>query len=171
LKPIFISILMSLILIASVAEARELKPYQGDATPPLLLKDLAGKTHKLDDYRGRVVLVNFWASWCPPCRAEMPSMQRLQEKLAGKPFTILAVDMGEAPDVVNAYIKTVNTDFTVLLDSDGHALKSWKVFAFPTSYVIDGDGKIRYALFGSTEWDATETMQKISDLMPSTTPK
>jgi len=170
LKNICLSILLSLALATSVAQARELKPYQGGATPPLALKDLAGNTHKLEDYRGRVVLVNFWASWCPPCRAEMPSMQRLKEKLAGKPFTILAVDMGETPDVVSAYIKTVHTDFTVLLDSDGHALKSWKVFAFPTSYVIDGTGRIRYALFGSTEWDEAETLQKINDLLPSATP-
>lgn len=170
MKHICLSIVLSLALVTGAAQARELKPYQGGATPPLALKDIAGNMHKLEDYRGRVVLVNFWASWCPPCRAEMPSMQRLKEKLAGKPFTILAVDMGETPDVVSAYIKTVHTDFAVLLDSDGHTLKNWKVFAFPTSYVIDATGKIRYALFGSTEWDEADTLQKISDLLPSATP-
>lgn len=170
MKHICLSFLLGLALVTGIAQARELKPYQGGATPPLALKDLAGNTHKLEDYRGRVVLVNFWASWCPPCRAEMPSMQRLQTKLTGKPFTILAVDMGETPDVVSAYIKTVHTDFAVLLDSDGHALKNWKVFAFPTSYVIDATGRIRYALFGSTEWDEADTLQKISDLLPSATP-
>ena len=170
MKHICLSILLGLALVTGAAQARELKPYQGGATPPLALKDIAGNLHKLEDYRGRVILVNFWASWCPPCRAEMPSMERLKEKLAGKPFTILAVDMGETPDVVSAYIKTVHTDFAVLLDSDGHTLKNWKVFAFPTSYVIDATGKIRYALFGSTEWDEADTLQKISDLLPSATP-
>ena len=170
MKHICLSILLGLALVTGAAQARELKPYQGGATPPLALKDIAGNLHKLEDYRGRVILVNFWASWCPPCRAEMPSMQRLKEKLAGKPFTILAVDMGETPDVVSAYIKTVHTHCAVLLDSDGHTLKNWKVFAFPTSYVIDATGKIRYALFGSTEWDEADTLQKISDLLPSTTP-
>lgn len=170
MKDLYVLMLLSLILITGTTHARDLKPYQGDATPPLLLKDLAGKTHKLEDYRGRVVLINFWASWCPPCRAEMPSMQRLKEKMAGKPFSILAVDMGETPAVVNAYLKTLNTDFTILLDSDGHALKTWKVFAFPTSYVVDGTGKIRYALFGATEWDEADTMKKISDLLPPATP-
>ncbi|OIQ72878.1 thiol-disulfide oxidoreductase ResA [mine drainage metagenome] len=170
MKHICLSILLGLALVTGAAQARELKPYQGGATPPLALKDIAGNLHKLEDYRGRVILVNFWASWCPPCRAEMPSMERLKEKLAGKPFTILAVDMGETPDVVSAYIKTVHTDFAVLLDSDGHTLKNWKVFAFPTSYVIDATGKIRYALFGSTEWDEADTLQKISDLLPTATP-
>jgi thiol-disulfide isomerase/thioredoxin len=153
LKNIISATVLCLLLTTSFVQARELAPYQGGATPPLVLKDLAGKTHKLEDYRGRVVLINFWASWCPPCRAEMPSMQRLKEKMAGKPFTILAVDMGEEADVVTAYIQTLKTDFAILLDSDGKTLKSWKVFAFPTSFVLDAEGNIRYSLFGATEWD------------------
>ena len=164
-------LLLCLMLATSTAQARELKPYQGGATPPLALKDLSGKTHKLEDYRGRVVLVNFWASWCPPCRAEMPSMQRLKEKMAGKAFTILAVDMGEPAAVVNTYLKEIHTDFSILLDTDGHALKAWKVFAFPTSYVIDSKGQIRYALFGPVEWDEADTVQKISDLLPLAAPQ
>lgn len=166
MKIILSATLLILILSTGFAQARDLAPYQGDDTPALILKDLAGKTHKLEDYRGRVVLLNFWASWCPPCRAEMPSMQRLKEKMAGKPFTILAIDMGEEAEVVSAYVNTLKTDFTVLLDSDGKALKSWKVFAFPTSFVLDGNGKIRYSLFGATEWDEADAVQKINSLLP-----
>lgn len=169
MKTLAIWLSLALILATTHTHARELKPYPDIVTPPLTLKDLSGKTHRLDDYRGQVVLVNFWASWCPPCRLEMPSLQRLKSKMAGKPFTILAVDMGETPKVVNSYIKTMHTDFTVLLDSDGHALQAWKVFAFPTTFIIDGSGKIRYALFGGAEWDDADIMQKITALLPDAT--
>ena len=75
--------------------AGELKPYTGPALPDFTLNDMQGKAHRLSDYRGKVVLLNFWATWCPPCIKEMPSMQRLQAQLAGQDFTILAVNMGE----------------------------------------------------------------------------
>lgn len=167
MKKTFLLALLGWVMVLGTVEARELQPYKdGGATPPLVLKDLSGKTHNLKDYRGQVVLINFWATWCPPCRAEMPSMQRLKEKMAGKPFVILAVDMGEPEDVVRTYIREIKTDFTVLMDKDGRALKAWKVFAFPTSYVIDKDGKIRYGLMGHIEWDEAGTVDKITGLLP-----
>lgn len=166
MNKLFLLIVLGCMVLLGSAQARELQPYKGGATPPLILKDLNGKTVNLKDYRGQVVLINFWATWCPPCRAEMPSMQRLKEKMAGKPFAILAVDMGETQDVVRAYIREIKTDFTVLLDKDGHALKAWKVFAFPTSYVVDAQGKIRYGLFGASEWDEAGTVEKITRLLP-----
>ena len=156
-----------LMLALGAVQARELQPYRGAATPPLALHDLNGKLHDLQDYRGRVVLVNFWATWCPPCRAEMPSMRRLNEKLAGRPFTILTVDMAETPQEVSAFLKEVNLDFTVLMDRDGKALKQWKVFAFPTSFLVDPEGKIRYAVFGTTEWDEAEAIAKVNELLPA----
>ena len=166
MKKLFLLVVLGCVVLLGSAQARELQSYKGNATPPLNLKDLNGKTVNLKDYRGRVVLINFWATWCPPCRAEMPTMQRLKEKMAGKPFAILAVDMGETKDVVNAYIREIKTDFIVLLDKDGDALKAWKVFAFPTSYVVDAQGKIRYGLFGATEWDEAGAVEKITGLLP-----
>lgn len=161
-------VLSGLVLFAPV-HARELQVYKGSDTPPLALKDLNGKTHDLKQYRGKIVLINFWATWCPPCRAEMPSMQRLKDKMAGKPFVILAVDMGETEAEVKAYIRQIKTDFTVLLDKDGRALKTWKVFAFPTSYVVDAQGRIRYGLYGASEWDAADKIQKITEMLPTAT--
>ncbi len=154
------------LLLFAPAQARELKPYAGGATPPLALRDLNGKPRNLADYRGRVVLVNFWASWCPPCRAEMPSMERLQQKLAGKPFTVLAVNMGESEEAVRTFLKEIPVSFPILMDKDGAALKRWKVFAFPTSFVVDPQGRIRYALFGPTEWDHPDPLGKITKLLP-----
>ena len=81
------------------AMATELKPWTGGAAPALALEDLSGKPHDLAAYRGSVVLVNFWATWCGPCRDEMPSIERLRTSLAGRPFTVLAVNVGESPRV------------------------------------------------------------------------
>ena len=166
MKNLLIGAVLAGLALLGTAHARELQQYKGGATPPLVLKDLSGKTHDLKQYRGKVVLINFWATWCPPCRAEMPSMQRLKAKMAGKPFVILAVDMGETEGEVKAYIRQIKTDFTVLLDKDGRALKAWKVFAFPTSYVVDAQGKIRYGLYGASEWDAADKVKKITQLLP-----
>ena len=167
MKNLLIGAVLSGLTLLGTAEARDLQAYKGGAAPPLVLKDLSGKTQDLKQYRGKVVLINFWATWCPPCRAEMPSLQRLKAKLAGKPFVILAVDMGEAEPQVKAYIREIKTDFSVLLDKDGRALKAWKVFACPTSYVVDAQGKIRYGLYGASEWDASDKVEKITQLMPS----
>jgi thiol-disulfide isomerase/thioredoxin len=147
---------------------RGLNPYTADPTPStLLLPDLEGRMHDLSDYRGRVVLVNFWASWCPPCVHEMPSLQRLKHKLSGQPFTILAINMAEDDRIVRTFLRDkVRVDFTVLLDADGETLKRWKVFVFPTSFVIGPDGSIRYGAYGELPWDEEPALGIIQALLP-----
>ena len=157
----------------SAANAKELKLLTPRAAPgALALLDLDGKPHTLADYKGRVVLINFWASWCPPCRAEMPSMQRLKDAMKNEPFSILAVNMAETETEVRQFLKDIKDmkdaklDFTILMDKDGKALKEWKLFVFPTSYVLDAEGKLRYSLLGSVEWDESDTLKKIEALLP-----
>ena len=101
-----------LLLNLACAAAGQLEPYRGFAqTPALSLEDLGHKLHTLQDYRGRVVLVNFWASWCGPCVVEMPSMQRLQNAMTGKPFTLLAVNVEESPGTVWKFAAKVKIRF------------------------------------------------------------
>jgi len=151
---------------AALAAGGELKPWGGGATPPLVLRDLKGKEHRLSDYRGKVVVLNFWATWCDPCRQEMPSMQRLQDRLVGKPFAILAVDYGEGPARIGEFLKKVPVRFTVLLDRDTSAATAWKVRVLPTTLVLDPEQRIRYSVIGDLEWDSPAVESTMRKLMP-----
>lgn len=155
---------VSLLLIASypcLADS-ELKPFTGE-TPPLALSSLDGGHVDLGDLGGKLVLVQFWATYCTPCRVEMPSMNRLQARM-GDDFEILAVNMGEPEDEVRRFVKEVGPEFTILLDHDGTALRRWKVFAAPATFVVDPGGSIRYTLFGATEWDSDAMIASLTAL-------
>jgi thiol-disulfide isomerase/thioredoxin len=156
-----------ILVLASAAQAAELRPWTGDAAPPpLALKDLQGREHRLADYRGQVVLVNFWATWCEPCREEMPAMQRLQQRLAGKPFVVLAVDFGEGEPRVKGFLEKLPLPFTFLLDRDGSAARAWRVRVLPVSFLIDPDQKIRYSAVGDAAWDSPGIEQAVRGLLP-----
>ena len=146
---------------------KALRPHKGDSKPPeLRLTTSNNSILDIKDFKDTVILVNFWASWCPPCVHEMPSMQRLQNSFSRDDFIIFGVNMAEEKSVISQFLKNkVSVNFPILMDSDGTALKRWSVFAFPTSYVIDKKGQIRYSLFGSIEWDDQETISIIKNLI------
>ena len=130
-------------------------------------KDLDGKTRSLSDYRGKVVLVNFWATWCPPCRREMPSLERLNQKLQGEPFIILAVDQWESYDLVFAFTGQLDPQptFPILFDSKSQASKQWDVKGLPASFIVDKQGRVVYRAMGGREFDHPEIEQLIRKLL------
>ena len=145
--------------------AGELKPWGSGATPPLALQDLAGSLHSLERYKGKVVLVNFWATWCEPCRAEMPSMDRLRSSLAGKPFEVLAVNLAEPLSRIEKFAATVPVGFPLLRDSDGAASKAWKAKLLPASFLIGRDGRIRYVAYGELDWSSDAVRERVAELL------
>lgn len=157
--------IVSSLLLSGLVCAAELKEIPARPAAPLVLPSLAGGSLDIKGLKDQVVLVNFWAVWCPPCRKEMPSMGRLAERFAGQQFTLLGVNAGDSSNEINAFLKQVPVNFPIVLDENGNSLKPWQVFAFPTSYVVDKRGNIRMGLFGSIEWDAPETIARIEALI------
>lgn len=147
----------------AVKETGQLLRYKTPLTPKnFTLKDISDNDHSLNQYKGKVVLVNFWASWCPPCIHEMPSMSLLNSAYDDADFTILAINLGEPPEAIKQFIKTYPVNFTVLLDPLKQLPKQWKVFAYPTSFLLDKKGDIRYSVAGGIEW-GTDDVKVIID--------
>jgi peroxiredoxin len=111
--------------------------------PELALESLAGRTESLVDYHDQVVLVNNWATWCPPCKAEMPTLAAYYNKHADEGFMIVAVEAGEPRDQVQAFADQLKLPFAVWLDPNGAALKAFNNPSLPNSYVIDRSGTVR----------------------------
>jgi thiol-disulfide isomerase/thioredoxin len=150
--------------LAGAVHAGELRPWTGGATPALVLKDIQGREHRLADYRGKVVLVNFWATWCEPCREEMPSLERLRQRLGGS-LVVLAVDYGEGEARVGEFLARVPVGFPVLLDRDMAVSRAWKARALPTTFVVDSAGTIRYSAIGELDWSAPAIEAEVRKLL------
>lgn len=138
----------------------------GRPAPDFALPDLDGTLRRLSDYRGKVVLLNFWSTWCTPCRTEMPSMQRAFERHRRNGFEILAVSLNvEGKPPVTEFMKDLKLTFTTLLDPKKEVARLYRVYALPTSYVIDKQGKIAYKLIGEKDWDDAHSHELIQGLL------
>lgn len=127
--------------------------------------DESGGSHRLSDYRGKLVLLNFWASWCPPCRDEMPSMESLWQQVKDKPVVILAVNVGEDADTIFEFTGNYPVSFPLLLDRDGAIVESYPVRGLPTTYIISPRGLITHRVVGSREWDEARLVQGLLQLL------
>ena len=134
------------------------------AAPDFALKDYAGRDVKLSDLKGSVVLVNFWATWCGTCTVEMPSMERLAEKMHGKPFRLLAVSVDDDWPTVRKFFAK-GTPLEVLLDTARDVPKRWGTDKFPESFLIDRDGTIRYYVVSNRDWDTGDVAACIEGLL------
>ena len=142
-----------------------LKEFKGNKTPLAInLKDVHGNTVTKDDYKGQITVVNFWATWCPPCVQEIPSLNRLKMKMSGLPFELISINYAEDNKTILDFMKDVNVEFPVLLDQAGNFAKQWNVITYPSTFVIDTQGEIRYGVNAAIEWDDPEFIQKIKSL-------
>jgi len=134
------------------------------AAPNFTLRDLKGRDVSLEDFKGQVVFLNFWATWCPPCRNEMPSMEKLYSRMEGQDFAMLAVDLQENEDQVRRFVDTAGYSFPVLLDSSGRTGAAYQVSGIPTTYIIDKQGNVLARVVGGREWHTPEIIELFLDL-------
>jgi peroxiredoxin len=138
----------------------------GEPAPGFELPRLAdGEPISLEAQRGRVVLINFWATWCKPCEDEMPAMQRLYERLQGRGFELLAVSVDDSRDEVERFRQRLELDFPILLDPRKRVAGRYQSFRFPESWLVDREGRLVARFIGPREWDAPAYVQRIEGLL------
>jgi peroxiredoxin len=134
--------------------------------PDFTLTDTDGVSHTLSDYRGKIVIVSFWAVWCAPCRKEMPSMQSAWEKIQSKDTLILAVNWGDDTESIDQFLESMSVDlkFPILLGGDEEMTSEWSVKGLPTTFVINPEGRLAYKVIGDIEWDDPKILEKVLQL-------
>jgi thiol-disulfide isomerase/thioredoxin len=146
--------------------AYELRPWPaGKAAPALALPDLDGKVWRLAALQRRVVLLNFWATWCEPCRAELPSLRALQDRHAADGLLVLTVNYQESAATVRRFLASAPSPLPVLLDADGQAAKAWTPRVFPTTVAIDRSGRPRHVVVGEADWDGDAAREWLRPLL------
>lgn len=155
--------LITLMLLASTFSRANDSQMFSDLTFP----NLQGETVNINQYRGKVVLLNFWATWCPPCVKEMPSMQRLREKLADQPFEIVAISAGESAEQVEAFLLELDTELTfpILIDEKGVSFMALGIRGLPMSFLLDKKGKSVQTIMGGREWDEEKQLEMIREVL------
>jgi len=139
----------------------------GMTAPNFSLPDLQGKTQRLTDYRGKVVFLNFWATWCKPCKEEMPSMQMLWDNLKNQDFMMLAVSMDRVTTTkdIPSFVETLKLSFPILTDSWGQTDKRYKLMGVPETYIIDQNGVLREKVIGPRDWTRRESIETIVQML------
>lgn len=144
----------------------------GDMAPAFQVERLEGGTVRLADYAGQVILLNVWATWCAPCRREMPSMERLHQRYRGRGFQVLAVSVDDpvggktVRSMVRQFVDEYGLSFPVLLDPGGERVELvYGVPALPTTFLIDRDGRIRQRVVGGAEWDSAPYSRMVEQLL------
>ena len=138
------------------------------ATPDVNFIGVQGDRFTMSSLKGKVVLVNFWATWCAPCIEEMPSMQKLRDKIGLAGFEVLAVNYQEGQARINDFLKKRPLKLTIVRDADGAAKTAWGVKVFPSSFIVDTDGRIRYTVIGDVDWMSSKVESQIRELLPKT---
>lgn len=133
----------------------------GEPAPDFTLVDLQGKTWTLSELKGQVVFVNFWATWCPPCREEMPSMQKLYNMLPKEKFKMLAILSGDDPALADSFAKKLDLTMPILNDQDNTVGAAYGLTGVPETFIIDKQGILREKFIGSSQWNAPVHVQML----------
>jgi peroxiredoxin len=129
------------------------------------LKDLNGREVSLSNYKGKIVFLNFWTTWCPTCRIEMPSMEKLHQKFKDQDFAMVTINLQESASQINHFFKEYKLSFTALLDSDGEVGIRYKIYSIPTTFILDKEGRIIARAVGPREWDSKESFALFGHLV------
>ncbi|MFY0677031.1 MAG: TlpA family protein disulfide reductase [Neptuniibacter sp.] len=134
-----------------------------DGLQSLSLVDVEEQPVALESFKGKVILLNFWATWCPPCIKEMPSMERLRNQLSGKPFEVVAINVGESPTTVSSFMLELDTELTfpILLDQDAKSFGQLGLRGLPMTLILDHEGNIIEKVLGGRDWDDKKSVDLI----------
>jgi peroxiredoxin len=136
---------------------------EGNTAPDYVLPNLAGQTFSLP--KDSVVLLNFWATWCPPCREEMPSMAQLHQTMGKRGLRIVAISVDRDPQALTAFVREYNLPFQVLHDVDSNTSRTYGVFRYPESFLIDHKGVVRRHVVGAIDWLSPNVMRDIEAML------
>ena len=155
---------------ATIAESNAKKlgierPERTTTAPDFALDDLTGKRVTLKEQRGKVVFLNFWATWCPPCIQEMPTMEKLHQDLGKDGLVILAINFQETPRQVKEFFREHNLTFTALLDRDGKVFELYQAWALPMSAIVNKRGELVGKVMGYKDWHGDEALQLFQELL------
>lgn len=138
---------------------------EGSMAPDFSVKDLSGKEVKLSSLKGNVVMVNFWATWCPPCKEEIPSLMKLEKAMAGKPFRMLAISIDEeGKPAVEKYFQSSGNLLPAYLDSDGSVSRNYGITGVPETFILDKSGNIQKKIVGGMDWSAKDVISYLDEL-------
>ncbi len=134
--------------------------------PEFALEDTERKPWRLSDLRGQVLVVNFWATWCPPCRRELPSLEALHRKVKARDVIVLGIDAGETWDAVNGFLMEMKPaiTFPILTDDRGEVMRAWQVKALPTTFVIDRQGRFALRALGARDFSLADAINDVTKL-------
>lgn len=132
--------------------------------PRFSLPDMQDKQRELSDYLGKPVIISFWGTWCPPCRKEIPYFNRASEKLKDDDIVMLFVNINEAKETIEAFIKKVPINLTILRDETAEQLANWNLTGLPVTFILDPEGRVAYQAMGERAWDSDEILDKVRKL-------
>lgn len=141
--------------------------YDTPPAPAMQTTDVDNNRFDLADLRNNVVLINFWATWCPPCLEELPSLQKSYDTLKSKGYKVLAVNTGETPEHIKEFLQEFDTtlSFDILLDETGKLFKDWKLRVLPTSFIVDKQGRLYYKTEGPRDFASDHIQEKLLELL------